>query len=34
VGSSRLRLWAIGLQVVGFLAALGGLTLLLFVLFA
>lgn len=34
VGSSRFRLWSIGLQVVGLLAVVGGLTLLLFVLLA
>jgi len=33
-GSGRLRLWSLGLQLVGILAVVGGLTLLLFVLLA
>jgi hypothetical protein len=33
-GSGRLRLWALALQLVGFLAVVGALTLLLFVLLA
>ena len=34
VGSSRFRLWSVGLQVVGLLAVVGALTLLLVVLLA
>ncbi len=33
-GSGRLRLWALALQLVGFLAVVGAVTLLLFVLLA
>jgi hypothetical protein len=33
-GSSRFRWWSIGLQVIGLLAVIGGLTLLIFVLLA
>jgi len=33
-GSGRIRLWALALQVVGFLAVVGAVTLLLFVLLA